>query len=156
WTPAQQRAVSGFGSSGSIQEMTNRAQRINPLADWNPDVPKGLRYDPATNPNGARASVYDHTINVYGRDPQTGFARRPLDNVGVQYGLKALNDGGISVDQFLDLNEKVGGFDINAAYQSERMVADAEALRLAYATGRVLNGGGGLGAIPIIDYRPYL
>ena len=39
------------------------------------------------NPEGARCDVYDHAVNMYGRDPQTGFARRPLDNVGVQYGL---------------------------------------------------------------------
>jgi hypothetical protein len=156
WTPAQQRAVSGFGSLGSIQEMTNRAQRINPIANWSPAVPKALRYDVESNPAGARATVYDHTLNVYGKDPQTGFARRPLDNVGVQYGLKAFNDGVISTDQFLDLNENIGGFDNDARYQTERMVADTEALRLAYATGRVLHGGGGLGSLPIIDYRTYL
>ena len=56
-------------------------------------VPVAQRYDPATNPTGARCTVYDHTVNVYGRDPATGFARRPLDNVGIQYGLKALNAG---------------------------------------------------------------
>jgi hypothetical protein len=70
--------------------------------------------------------------------------------------LKALNDGVISIDQFINLNEKIGGFDIDARYQPERMVADGEALRLAYETGRVLNGGGGLGAVPIVDYRTHL
>jgi hypothetical protein len=69
--------------------------------------------------------------------------------------LKALNEGMISIDQFLELNEKIGGFDIDAKYQPERMAADPEALRLAYATGRLLSGGGGLGAVPIIDYRTY-
>jgi hypothetical protein len=69
WTPAQQRAVSGFGSLASIQEMTDRAQRINPVANWNADVAKGLRYDWTENPKGARATVYDHTRNVYGTDP---------------------------------------------------------------------------------------
>jgi len=42
-----------------------------------------------------------------GRDPKTGFARRPLDNVGVQYGLEALNAGVITKDQFLELNDKI-------------------------------------------------
>ena len=78
WTPAQQRAVSGFGSLGSIQEMTDRAQRINPVADWDAGVAQELRYSPE-NPKGARATVYDHARNVYGTDPRTGFARRPLD-----------------------------------------------------------------------------
>ena len=34
-------------------------------------------------------------------------------------------------------------------------MADSAATRLAYSTGRLLNGGGGLGEIPIIDYRSY-
>ena len=156
WSAAQQQAVAGFGSPGSIQEMTNRAQRINPYANWSADVPQELRYDRINNPTGARATIYDHAINTYGRDPKTGFARRPLDNVGVQYGLQTLNNGTITVDQFLDLNDKIGGFDIDAKYTPARMVADPEATRIAYETGRMLNGGGGLGQIPLVDYRTYL
>ena len=95
-----------------------------PNGNWSASVPQEARYDWATNPTGARASVFDHTISVYGRDPQTGFARRPVDNVGVQYGLQALNEGAITLAQFLDLNEKVGGLDVDAHYQTARMVAD--------------------------------
>ena len=29
-------------------------------------------------------------MNIWGRDPKTGFARRPMDNIGIQYGLTAL------------------------------------------------------------------
>ena len=120
-------------------------------------LPAALKYDPVTNPTGARCDVYDHTVNSFGKDPVTGFARRPLDNVGIQYGLKALNDGVISVDQFLDLNERVGGFDIDANIlpPGGRTVADLEAARIAYQTGRLTNTGGGLSRSPIIDYRAY-
>ena len=38
-------------------------------------------------------------------NPTTGAALRPFDNVGVQYGLNALNSGAITTAQFLDLNE---------------------------------------------------
>jgi hypothetical protein len=99
--------------------------------------------------------VHDHTVNVYGRDPATGFGRRPLDNVGIQYGLKVLNDGTISTDQFLDLNEKIGGFDRDANQVPQRTVADLVAARAAYQTGRLTNAGGGLASIPIIDFRDY-
>ena len=35
---------------------------------------------------------------------------RASDPCAVQYGLRALNDGVIGVAQFLDLNERVGGY----------------------------------------------
>jgi hypothetical protein len=107
------------------------------------------------NPRGSRCDVYDHTVNVYGRDPVTGFARRPLDNVGIQYGLKALNDGVITKAQFLDLNERIGGYDADGRIVGARTVADLAAVRVAYETGRLTNGGGGLAATPIIDLRGY-
>ncbi len=94
-------------------------------------------------------------MNIYGRDPATGFARRSLDNVGVQYGLQALGDGAITKAQFLDLNEGIGGYDGNGQFQAARTEADPAALRIAYETGRLTNGAGGLAATPIIDYRAY-
>ena len=72
------------------------ALRIAPDVFCPSVLPADLRYDPATNPSGARCDVYDHAINIYGTDPATGFARRPLDNVGVEYGLEALNAGTIT------------------------------------------------------------
>ena len=96
-----------------------------------------------------RCGVYDHAVNVYGRDPATGFARRPLDNVGVQYGLGALADGAITADQFLDLNEHVGGFDDDANLVPSRTTGDAAAIAAAYRTGRLTSGGGGLARDPV-------
>ncbi len=97
---------------------------------------RALRYHPTTNPKGARCDVYDHTVNAYGRDPKTGFARRPLDNVGVQYGLAALNAGVISKEQFLDLNERIGGFDNDGNVVSAR-TAGGSSPRFAPPTGPV-------------------
>jgi len=53
---------------------------------------------------------FNDVVNVYGRDPVTGFARSTWDNVGVQYGLQALVDLRITPEQFLDLNASVGGW----------------------------------------------
>jgi hypothetical protein len=92
---------------------------------------------------------------VFGRDPITHFALRPLDNVGIQYGLAALKRGTITMDQFLDLNEKVGGYDFDGNFKTSRTVADIPAIRAAYRSGRLTNGGGGLRDLPIIDYRAY-
>lgn len=39
-----------------------------------------------------------------------GYGLTTWDNVGVQYGLTALKDGQITVDEFLDINRKIGGW----------------------------------------------
>ncbi|TCP02128.1 DUF6351 family protein [Rubrivivax gelatinosus] len=156
WSDEQKRRVTGFGVYATAPNVAVGARRIDPDAHCGV-LPPELAYDPVANPGGARCDVYDHTVNVYGRDPATGFARRPLDNVGIQYGLQTLNDGVISVDQFLDLNERIAGFDADANIlpPGQRTRADLVATRAAYRSGRLTNGGGGLASIPIIDYRAY-
>ena len=57
-----------------------------------------------------------------------GFAGLPLDNVGVQYGLEALKKGQITPAQFVDLNAKIGGVDIDINPTAERIQADQPAL----------------------------
>ena len=112
-------------------------------------------YDPVKNPRGARCTVQDMRANIYGRDPKTGFARKPEDNVGLQYGLAAVNSGAISVDEFLELNEKIGGNDIDGNPVSQRSVGDPIALRAVYESGLMNSGGGGLANVPILHLRPY-
>ena len=73
----------------------------------------------------------------------------------MQYGLAPLNDGIITPAQFLDLNLRIGGYDQDGRFQADRTAADPEAIRLAYETGRLTSGGGGLAETPIIDYRAY-
>lgn len=155
FTEEQQRAVSGFGVRASIPHLAIYALRADPDAYFADVIPQDAQYHPTENPTGARATIYDHTVNVYGRDPTTGFARRPLDNVGVQYGLTALNDGVFDAELFLDLNERIGGLDVDFNHQTQRTEADLEAIRAAYRTGRIISGAG-LASVPIIDYRAYL
>src|SRR5204863_777327 len=120
-------------------------------APFSPAVPVSLRYDPVTNPHGARGTVYDAARNIYGINLLTGFALRPFDNVGVQYGLAALNAGIITPTQFLDLNEKIGGYDQDANYVRGRTSGDAGAIKRAYQAGLILGANGGLTSIPIFD-----
>jgi hypothetical protein len=148
----QKFAITG---EGRLKDFTDEVSRISPTGVCPAPLQKSLRYDPVSNRSGTRCDVFDHTINVYGRDSETGFARRPIDNVGVQYGLEPLNSGRITVSQFLDLNQKIGGYDNDGSLVPNRSVADPMALRAAYQTGRVTNGHEGLGLLPIIDVRPY-
>jgi hypothetical protein len=141
---------------GSFVPLDRATRTLGGITTYCPAVlPEAQRYHPTLNPTGVRCDIYDHMVNVLGRDSATGFARRPLDNVGVQYGLTALNAGTISVDQFLDLNESIGGYDRDANFQQQRTVADPLGVRQAYQTGRLTSGGGGLKDVPIIDYRAY-
>jgi hypothetical protein len=112
-------------------------------------------YDPSKNPRGARCTTQEMRANIYGRDPKTGFARKTQDNIGVQYGLAALNSGTVSVDEFLDLNEKIGGNDIDGNLVPQRVSGDLIAIRAAYESGLVNSGGGGLSQVPILHSRPY-
>jgi hypothetical protein len=107
-------------------------------------------YDPILNPAGARCTFQDFQVALFGKR-QDNFANRPYDNTGVQYGLKALATGSITAEQFVDLNEKVGGRDINWKWTASRSAADAQALTAVYRSGQVMNGQNL--TIPIFDYR---
>lgn len=115
----------------------------------------GLLYDRTRNPRGLACSQYDMQANQLGRD-RTGKGLRPFDNVGVQYGLAALNAGAIAPDDFLALNATVGGYDRDGEITARRSVGDLLAIRNAYATGLENSGGGGLGRVPIITLRNYM
>jgi hypothetical protein len=156
YTDDQIIAVTGFPVVNTMHNLSRvRAPRFNATESCPDGLAADLKYDPVKNPKGARCDMWDHGVNVWGRDPKTGFARRPLDNVGIQYGLGALNAGKITAAQFLDINEKIGGFDIDGNMVAERMVADPIAVRAAYRTGRLNQAQGGMGLVPIIDYRTY-
>ncbi|RKS08993.1 hypothetical protein DFP74_4721 [Nocardiopsis sp. Huas11] len=154
-TREQQTAVSGFGHWAGIERMADSAVRLDPMGTCPDQLPEEERYHPEHRPDGARCELFAHTVNVYGTDPDTGLPRRPLDNVGVQYGLGALLDGTLDVDAFLHLNEHIGGLDADARVVGERIRADPGAVVAAHRTGRVLHTGGGLAEIPVVDYREY-
>lgn len=121
-------------------------------------------YDAQTNPTGTRCTLQDYGVAIWGRRPPDawgqveqrigrGFANRPFDNVGVQYGLRALESGEILPEQFVDLNEKVGGLDIDWNWQPHRSQADPAALEIGYRSGRVTYPRAAA-RVPIIDLRP--
>ncbi|MDX1984783.1 MAG: DUF6351 family protein, partial [Bryobacteraceae bacterium] len=156
WTEEQKTAVSGFATWKTCASWTKSFSPalIRP-GNCDASIPAASRYHPVSNPKGVRCTVQDNHVNIFGRDAR-GFALRALDNDGVQYGLAAFNAGTITAEQFVGLNERVGGYDADGNLIPGRTIADSRALRTAYRTGRVNSGGGSLGAIPIIDFRRYL
>jgi hypothetical protein len=152
-TDEQRAAINGHATAATCVSWSNLfLDAVDPTAGCRVDADEV--YDPETNPDGVRCTLQDINVNVLGTDPDTGFARRPLANEGVQYGLQALTEGTITVEQFLDLNEQVGGYDIDGTIVDERTDADEAAVTAAYETGRV-TGAGPLLDVPIILRNGY-
>jgi len=156
WTDAKRAAIDGF-TKGTCRLWDLTFVNVI-VATYAPgcalkDVSKV--YDPVNNPTGARCTTADMRANIYGRDPVTNFARDPLDNVGVQYGLDAVNKGLITAEEFVTLNEKVGGYDKDGNPVPARSVGDTQALTRSYESGLLNAGGGGLAQVPILQSRSY-
>jgi len=120
-------------------------------------LPAALVYDPVTNPNGTRCGDPDLATAVWGTAPNANApgslrARQTGDNVGIQYGLKALLAGAITAEEFVTLNEKIGGVDTDSNRGATRTKADLPALDIAYRAG-IVSSGANLGKLPIIDSR---
>jgi len=156
WSQEKRTAIEGFtpgtcrGWDGRFGGMT-RADNVDGcgLTDTS------LVYNKVTNPKGARCTIMEMRVNAIGRDPKTGFARKAQDNIGIQYGLNSLNSGKLTVDEFLEFNEKVGGVDLDGAPTKERVTGDIIGLRNTYLAGHVNQGKGGLPLVPIINTRNY-
>src|SRR5207237_4436480 len=112
-------------------------------------LPAALVYDPVTNPNGTRCGDPDLATAVWGTTAGipagSTRARQTGDNVGIQYGLKALVSGAITAEEFVTLNERIGGSDADSnrtaatvlTGAAPRSVADLPALAIAYRAGIV-------------------
>lgn len=123
---------------------------------------------------------WNDLANIYGTDAQ-GYAPIPFDNVGVQYGLSALQSGAIDADEFLRINACAGSWKEQADFvawdtrndpfdarnmrrsatcrtdpmaPAPRRTGDLKAMQAAYSSGHVFTGK--TLDIPMIDLRPYL
>jgi Tannase-like family of unknown function (DUF6351) len=163
WLPTQMANVMGHLTIVNA-EVSDRAQfHVAVPTDHCAGVSDAQRYDPVNNPGGVRCTITDAAINVFGpRLPEVwsanekklgrGFAGFPVDNVGVQYGLGALRSLEITPAQFLDLNAKVGGLDIDTNPIPGRVAANEPALINAYRSG-MINETNNLDRTAIIDCR---
>src|SRR6266850_2604141 len=124
----------------------------------NCSLPAALVYDPVSNPSGTRCGDADLSRAVWGTTagiaPGSTRALQTGDNVGIQYGLKALLAGAITPEEFVTLNEKIGGVDADSNRRAARSTADLPALDIAYRAGIVASGEN-LGKLPIIDSRGF-
>lgn len=166
WPEAsQQSAVDGHAPLGCKVWDVGFGRLLDPA---NPDscgVPAESVYQPTSNPRGVRCSAQDYMRSVWGPRPRAawgpverhlgvGFPEKPIDNVGVQYGLEAFQQGRISAAQFVDLNAHIGGFDIDHQLVPQRMTVDPGTLRTAYRGGQITDARQ-LATVAILDLRGY-
>jgi len=152
-----------FGSNGKpgnfiSRLVVNAGGTILPVGDLhnNCQLQLGQVYDPIANLTGPRCGPADNAISIFGAVPPTrNQGRTTADNTGILYGLKALTSTppAISAEEFVTLNEKIGGFDADVNLVPKRTVADPAALTIAYTSGIV--SAGQLGKTPIIDIRGF-
>jgi hypothetical protein len=161
WAEAQKGAVLGQESESPCQNwvdvyafhrLYDPHNKPGLLGQQNCGVPAAAAFAEGTNPGGVRCALQDYMVNEFGRRASDGFANRPEDNVGVQYGMEALNQGVITADQFIDLNANVGSYDINYVWHPTRAVADPAALDVVYRSGSI-NEANNMAGVPIVDMR---
>lgn len=169
WLPTQMAAVEGHLShlNGVVADEGLFKSAINPENDCS-GVPatvagnRTTRFDSETNPGGVRCDILTINRSILGLRPSsvwsatekaagTGFVGVPFANAGVQYGLKQLRNGTITPTQFLDLNEKIGGLDINADRVPQRLVGDPASVAAAYRSG-LINEANHLDEVAIINH----
>jgi len=145
----------GSGNASVFNAIIDNTEKYSP-ANAVASAPIGALPAPAVsllppNPTGLRPNVSDHNKNTLGVDPATGFGRSYTANVGLQYGLNAVNTGQISMAQFIDLNKNIGGQDIDGNLSTARMQPDEEGLKNAYQSSMIMYGGAGLAQTAILD-----
>ncbi len=136
-----------FGHSNIPGNFTRRGKEMN-----NCYLPKNWVFDATSNPQGIRCSQTDHEIAQWGREPGENYGRRIADNEGILYGLKSLQAGSITTEEFVSLNEHIGGNDIDLGLVATRMQASADSVGLAYQMGFVTDARQ-WAKVPIIDLR---
>jgi hypothetical protein len=110
----------------------------------------------STNLLGVRCSNADAFVNSVGTFVDTDGitkANQPLDNIGVQYGLKALQSGAITQEEFVQLNEGIGSYNANWVNVPNR-VSSSPLIGFTnrYQSGTVANFRN-VAKVPIIDMR---
>lgn len=101
----------GYSTAKGSSECVPAWRGLSPLSmnPWYGEAANQQLWEPQSDIAAIRWTHYDDLRNVYGVD-STGAARVTWDNVGVQYGLKSLHDGKITVAEFLHLNWNIGGW----------------------------------------------
>ncbi len=162
--PAQWPSIYGHPNPGNAITFTQVIANSGDPSRSCPGVADDKVYDENTNPTGVRCTLQDYMRNVFGvyeSGPDKGKARRPVSNVGMQFGLSGLlsfvnpaladpTRPPLTPDQFVALNVNAGSFDLDWHPTTERVPSDPIALERVYRSGAA-NTAAHLDRVAIID-----
>ena len=170
-TEAQRAAISGHPTSNYCNTWVTSflGQFLSTGAgNCGAGFPASIVYDPTLRRNGVRCDTDGSP-----QEPQWGTfvdsdgntkTKLPYDNVGVQYGLKALQSGIISAEEFVRLNEGVGSYDNDRNWSggnpaspivpAPRHTGQTDVLPTIYKSG-IVTDGKQLAKVAIIDLRAF-
>ncbi len=151
WGPPQISAVIDHPNPANPITFTTAIPNSGKADRQCPDVPSSDVWSPS-NPHGVRCTLEDYMVNMFGRDPSTGYANVPFSNIGIQYGLSALEQGQLTPQQFADLNAHLGGLDVNGDLSPTRQGGQTIAFERVYRDGAV-DTASNLNQVAIIDLR---
>lgn len=150
-------AIAGHVDGGSVRAygrfspIRSSGKRSDKPFDNGCGFPNAWVFDPDTNPRGVRCSTPDFLDNLYGQAADGG-ANLTRDNVGVQYGLMAFRKGAIGAEEFVTVNERIGGMDALSNFVPQRMAGARQAIAADYRAG-MSSDANVLSQVPIIDLR---
>lgn len=101
----------GYATAPGSTECIDAWRGLTPLAmnPWYGQAANQAMWEPQSDIAAIRWTHYDDLRNIYRTDAD-GAARPTWDNVGVQYGLRSLQQGLITPEEFLHLNWHIGGW----------------------------------------------
>lgn len=153
YSAADRGAIGGFGTASAGVYATEAGR----IGDYNrPDDGTNCAgtdsYHPTNNPTGVRCTWQDFLSSLLGTRPVDGHTHLVYDNVGVQYGLRGLLEGTVSVEKFVDVNVRAGGFDVNGGPLAQRSEMDPAVAAIIHRGGHVTYGKH-LGEVPMLAIR---
>lgn len=150
-------AIAGHLDGGSVRAygrfspVRSSGKRSDKPFDNACGLPNAWVFDPDTNKDGIRCGTPDFLVNLYGRAADGG-ANLTRDNVGVEYGLLPFRKGAISAEEFVTVNERIGGMDALSNFVPQRMAGSPKAIAADYRAG-MSSDAQILGQVPMIDLR---
>jgi hypothetical protein len=158
-TTAQRSAINGHKNTGFCAAWISQylpAGDPTRASNCGSGFPTSLVYNATTNPHGVRCDGTDHDVALVGTFVDSDGitkANGSTDNYGIEYGLKALQSGVISPEQFVQLNEGVGGYDSDLVWHATSRSRATPEVMHTYYSGGLVSDGRQLAKVAIIDLR---